>query len=173
MRLQGYNYSQPGAYFVTICTHGRECALAEIVNDKAVLSEEGQVALDCWKGLSKHYQQIELDEFVIMPNHVHGIIVIRDSDNAGGSRPRRAGLKPAPTRRHSLSEMIRGFKTFSARRINQLKNQKGRPVWQRNYYEHVIRDEKTLVAVREYIMNNPGKWSEDQENPSNRSKDVR
>lgn len=167
LRLQSYDYSNPGAYFVTICTHGRECLLGDVVDEKMQLNAAGNIVLDCWKDLANHYERIEQDAFIVMPNHVHGIIVIRDSENTGGPKLQRAGYKPAPTHGHTLSEVVRGFKTFSARRLNQLRNRVGQPVWQRNYYEHVIRNEQTLTAVREYILNNPAKWAEDRENPNN------
>ena len=101
-----------------------------------------------------------LDQFVIMPNHVHGIVVI--GNDRAGLEPG-AGLEPAPT----VSEIIRQFKTFSAKRINQLRNNPGCPVWQRNYFERVIRNENELARAREYIVNNPMKWALDKENPAN------
>jgi REP element-mobilizing transposase RayT len=125
---------------------------------------------ECWKDLPDHYGQVLLDEFVAMPNHVHGIIIL--NDNTVG-----AGFKPAPTidnhdiqhrnsfKHHGLPEIIRAFKTFSARRINQARNTPGIPVWQRNYYEHVIRNEEDLNKVREYISTNPAGWDKDEENP--------
>ena len=167
MRLQGYNYSQPGAYFVTLCTKNRLCLFGDVVNGQVLLSEEGRIAYDCWTDLPTHYTHIALDEFVVMPNHVHGIILIADAEKAISPNETRAGYKPAPTSRYSLSEVMRGFKTFSGRRINRLRNSTGQAVWQRNFYDHVIRDEKTLAAVREYIVNNPAKWSEDYYNPRN------
>lgn len=173
MRLKGYDYSQPGAYFVTICTHGRECVLGDVVDGKMQLNEAGDIVLDCWNDLANHYESIELDEFVVMPNHVHGIIVIVDTGKVQGFSPQRAGYKPAPTIMITLPEVVRGFKTFSARRINQTSNRTGQKVWQRNYYERVIRDEKTLGAVREYIVNNPAKWEEDRDNPRNYSAHLR
>ena len=167
MRLNGYDYSQPGAYFLTICTHSRECVLGDVVNGKMHLYEAGDIVLDCWNDLANHYAAIELDEFVVMPNHVHGIIVIVDTGKLQGSSPQGAGYKPATTSVGTLPEVVRGFKTFSARRINQTRNRTGQPVWQRNYYERVIRDERTLAAVREYIVNNPAKWADDRDNPRN------
>ena len=172
MRLRGYDYSLPGSYFVTICTHGRECLLGDVVDDKMRLNEAGNIVANCWKDLPDHYPHTELDEFVVMPNHIHGIIVIVDNGKVQGFNPQRAGYKPAPTSEHTLSEVVRGFKTFSARRINQLLDRTGSPVWQRNYYEHVIRDENTLAAVREYIVNNPAKWAKDTDNPRNYSKHL-
>jgi putative transposase len=103
--------------------------------------------------LPNHNRNIRLDSFIIMPNHIHGIVVIED----------RAGLEPAPT----LSEIVRQFKTFSSRRINKQRDNPGCPVWQRNYHERVIRDEKELSAIRAYIENNPRKWDSDKNNPRN------
>jgi len=114
--------------------------------------------------LPHHYPHVALDAFVIMPNHIHGIIVLADPTVVG------AGFKPAPTmvnKRHRLTEIIRAFKTFSSRRINESHGTPGRPVWQRSYYEHVIRNENDLDEVRKYIVNNPLKWDLDKENPEN------
>jgi putative transposase len=103
---------------------------------------------------------VELDKFVIMPNHIHGIIILQDAVGEG--------LKPSPTpKRHGLTEIVRGFKTFSAKSINQHRNTPGIHVWQRNYHEHVIRDEADLCKIREYINNNPLQWDMDRENPEN------
>ena len=103
-----------------------------------------------------------------MPNHIHGIVVISDHDAAAGLVG--AGLRPAPTepvgRRHGLPEIIRAFKGFSARRVNALRGTPGAPVWQRNYYEHIIRDEIDLDRIRQYILDNPLRWEEDRENPA-------
>jgi REP element-mobilizing transposase RayT len=111
--------------------------------------------------LPNHYSHIDLDEYVVMPNHFHGIVWIRGDG--------RAGLKPAPTadrpRAHPLSEIVRAFKTFSARRINQMRSTPGMPVWQRDYYERVVRNERELNAIREYIQTNPLRWHLDKENP--------
>jgi putative transposase len=167
IRLADYDYSREGAYFVTICVHDRECLFGEIVGGEMRLNGLGKIALRTWEDLPNHYGQIELDEFVVMPNHVHGIIVIV------GAGLVRAGFKPAPTqsaptgKTHGLPEIVRGFKTFSSRRINELRNNPGSPVWQRNYYERVIRNDGELSRAREYIVNNPLKWEEDKENPVN------
>jgi REP element-mobilizing transposase RayT len=149
------------------------------------LSAYGQIVERCWRDLPNHYPHIDLDEYVVMPNHFHGIVWIR-GDRRAGSKPAptadgrahplskirgdgRAGLKPAPTadgRPHPLSEIVRAFKTFSARRINQMRSTPGVPVWQRNYYERVVRNERELNASREYIHTNPIRWHLDKENPS-------
>ena len=168
IRLSGYDYAMAGGYFVTICTYNRECLLGEILGSEMSLTRAGEIVLECWNDLPNHYPYVEADEFVVMPNHVHGIIFLTDqlgadlkSENVG------AGFKPAPTRRHPLPEIVRAFKTFSSRRINELRGSPGVPVWQRNYYERVIRDERELEAIRQYIVDNPAKWAEDSDNPEN------
>jgi len=144
MRLPGYDYAQPGAYFVTTCTQDRASLFGTIADGMMRLNAHGRIVRDTWLHLPDHYP-LELDAFVAMPNHVHGIIVI---PSVG------AGFKPAPT----LSEIVRAFKTFSARRI-------GHPVWQRNFHEHIIRSEASLERIRQYIVDNPASWAFDRENP--------
>jgi REP element-mobilizing transposase RayT len=181
IRLKGYDYSQPGAYFVTICTQDRECLFGEVVDGAIRLNKAGEIVWQTWHDLPDHIVNIVLDTFVVMPNHVHGIIIITDgqtpatdSDSASvdgvgadgvGADGVGAGSEPAPTRRYGLPEIIRQFKTFSARRINEIRNMQGVAVWQRNYYEHIIRDEQSLNRIREYILSNPSRWTMDRENP--------
>mgnify|MGYP000913469741 FL=1 len=153
IRLKGYDYSQSGACFVTICTQNRVCLFGDIVDGEMRLNDAGKIVHGVWNDLPNHYPGMELDAFVVMPNHVHGIIVIVG-----------AGLKLAPTKR-GLPEIIRGFKTFSSRRINELRGTPGIPVWQRNYYEHIVRNDESLYRIREYIINNPMQWEQDRENP--------
>lgn len=155
-RLQSYNYSTEGYYFVTVCVESRLCCLGEIVKEEMVLNEFGKIVNSCWQDLSNHYKNCSLDQFIIMPNHIHGIIVVA---------PVGEGLKPSPTRVHGLSEIVRGFKTFSSRKINQL-NQIHFS-WQRSFYDHVIRKDESLNNIRQYILSNPYKWAVDKENPSN------
>ncbi len=154
-RLPGYDYSQDGYYFVTICTEDKREWFGNIKNDAMELNEYGQIALECWHDLPNHYKNIKLDESIIMPNHVHGIVIIES--NVGD------GLKPSPTR-YGLSEVIRGFKTFSSRRINEKMKYGKKFHWQRSFYDHVIRGEKELMEIQEYIVNNPKKWDMDTEN---------
>ena len=163
IRLPGYDYAQPGAYFVTLCTHDREALFGEVMADAMRLNPYGEIVSMVWQDLPRHYPRVELDAFVIMPNHVHGIIVLNDDDGVG------AGLRPAPTltKRHPLSEIVRAFKSFSARRINALRATPGVPVWQRNYYEHIIRNELEWDAIRKYIDLNPDRWALDHDHPAN------
>ncbi len=171
IRLKDYDYSNAGAYFVTICTQNRECLFGEIRNGVMELNQYGCIVKNCWNDLINHYFFAELDTHTIMPNHMHGIINITDTVGVVG-----AGFKPAPTeptapaltgKRHGLSEIVRALKTFSSRRINKLRNRPGVPVWQRNYYERIIRNEKGMNKIKEYIINNPLQWDLDKENPEN------
>ena len=165
IRLRGYDYAQSGAYFVTICTQARVRMFGDVVDGLMDLDDAGRIVVQCWNGLPNHYSHVGLDAFVVMPNHVHGIIVISEAMNQDVG----AGFKPAPaqseiTRRHGLPEIVRGFKTFSARHVNDAFGTLGLRLWQRGYYEHVIRNENELDSVREYIMGNPSNWREDPEN---------
>ena len=170
IRLKGYDYSQAGLYFVTICTQNREHLFGEIQNGKMVLNEYGKIVQSVWNGLPQHYGNICLHEFIIMPNHVHGIIRIC---NVGvGFKPTPTddqtaivgtGLKPVPTH-HGLSEFIRAFKTFSAKRINEIRNTRGKKLWQSNYFEHIIKTDHAYEYIAHYITNNPSIWENDKYN---------
>ncbi len=169
IRLRGYEYSHAGAYFVTLCTWQRECLFGEIVDGEMVLSNIGSIAAAVWTDLSSHYRQVELDAFVIMPNHVHGLIVFCD-EQAEETISQQGRVENPPLQdeiRHGLPEIVRGFKTFSSRRINAIRHNRGCPVWQRNYYDRVIRNENEMSRARAYIVDNPSKWAYDRENPIN------
>lgn len=154
IRLRGYNYSQKGIYFVTLCTQNREHLFGQIVNGEMKMNDAGRMVEFTWHDLPNHNNHIVLDEFVVMPDHVHGIILITDI----GAGSVRAGSEPAPTAHHPLSEIVRQFKTFSAKRVNQIRGITGLPVWQRDYYEHIICSDTELDHVRQYIVNNTAKW---------------
>ena len=177
-RLPTFEYSSPGAYFVTVCTLNKEPILGEMQGDSLVPSPAGVIVADAWHDLPQHYAHLVLDAFVVMPNHVHSVVFLVQSSSTDSVG---AGLRPAPThsagpgvseraspRRHGLSEIIRAFKSFSARRINALRGSPGIPVWQRGFYDHVIRNDDDLARIREYIVTNPLRWSLDEENPSAR-----
>ncbi|OWY67534.1 transposase [cyanobacterium TDX16] len=162
IRLQNYNYSTAGAYFITICTHQRECLFGEISEGVMQLSQLGQVAQSHWMNLPKYHSNLYLKTFVVMPNHLHGILILH-SDRSG-----RAGFDQTSTAKSpDLPEIIRGFKTFSARQINKIRRVSKIPVWQRNYYEHIIRNEESLERIRQYIENNPLSWFMDRLHPAN------
>jgi putative transposase len=157
IRLKGFDYAQAGAYFVTICTQDRVCLFGDVVDGAMILGTPGQIVLKAWCELPRHYPHVRLDAFVVMPNHVHVIIMLYDSVEAG--------LKPAATTRHALPEVVRALKTFSSRRINAWRETPGISFWQRNYYEHVIRNDNDLDRIRGYIATNPPRWALDRDNP--------
>ena len=169
IRLKGYDYAQYGAYFVTICTRDRRCIFGDVTDGKMYLSSHGRVVETEWLRTGEIRRNVELDDFVVMPNHMHGIVWL--SPNVGARRavplrqPSRALEKfgrPVPG---SLPTIIRAFKSAVTKAINAKRDTLGHPVWQRNYYEHVIRDEDDLNRIRQYIDNNPARWAMDRENP--------
>jgi REP element-mobilizing transposase RayT len=162
LRLADYDYSEVGAYFVTMCAKDREHLFGEISNGVMCLNMFGETVQECWNSLPKHYSLMELDAFVVMPNHVHGIIVIVDPV---GSIHESTLPKTIVERRAMLLPKIVGrFKMNSAKRINERRGTPGVPVWQRNYFEHIIRNDKSLHRIREYIAANPQRWQYDNEN---------
>jgi len=163
VRLKEYDYSQAGAYFVTVCTHRRECLFGEVAEGKMHLSEVGMVLQAVWDKLPHRYSNTGIDVDMIMPNHFHGIITI--DVGAIHESPLRMPTLTSSRRKMLLSKMLGYFKMNSAKQINQLRATPGQPVWQRNYYEHVIRNEIDLEETREYIQNNPLKWLEDENHP--------
>ena len=182
IRLKDYDYSQNGAYFVTICTWQRECLFGEIVNGEMVLNDMGLIVVDEWEKTAIVRKNVILDEFVLMPNHFHGVIFFSEDVGAtpvdrpgaigehdGYCTEKRATQRVAPTGpvSGSIGAVMAQFKSIVTKRINVLRNNLGCPVWQRNYYERVIRNEDELFRAREYIVNNPMKWELDKENPVN------
>jgi putative transposase len=166
IRLRGYDYSQAGAYFVTIVAWQREMLFGEIVNREppnggdVILNDFGKIVSEKWIWLETQYEYVELGAWVVMPNHFHGILIIHDNDR-GGSRP-----APTPTKRKPLGELIGAFKTISTKHINLLRDTEGQIVWQRNYYERIIRNESEMDRIARYIESNPTRWANDDENPN-------
>lgn len=180
LRLKSYDYAQAGAYFITICTQGRECLFGEIVDEKMQLSDAGQMVKRLWDEIPALHPGVETDAFVIMPNHIHGIIVLpgptpdafgrdqattngattRVAPTGGGAAPTRVGDVVGAFKSRVTLEYIRGVKIFGWRAFS------GR-VWQRNYHDRVVRNETSLAQLREYIGNNPLQWALDRENPAN------
>lgn len=186
IRLKNYNYSQSGAYFITICTNKRECLFGKIINGEMILNEYGKIVKNCWLEIPQHFPNVELDEFIIMPNHIHGIIVITENENqnivendivvntifvgAIHELPLRCTnddeigweKNNIKQRRKMLIPKIVGrFKMNVAKHINQIRQTPGVPVWQRNYYEHIIRNKIELYRIIKYIIHNPLNWESD------------
>ena len=175
--MKGYDYSQAGAYFVTIVAWQREMLFGEIVDGKMALNEMGKIVSEKWQWLEAQYEYVELGISVAMPNHFHGILVIHDLGRGGSrsapmddGRPTNLGdsrIAPTAIKRKPLGGLIGAFKTVSTKQINLLRNTDGQPVWQRNYYEHIIRDEREMDRIYRYIEANPARWAEDDENTKN------
>ena len=159
IRLKGYDYTKSGAYFVTLCTHQRLCIFGSINDGKMVLNEWGMIVHEEWEQTAVLRSYIELDAFVVMPNHVHGILIIHNhAPTSPDQGHEREFSKPIA---HSLPTIVGAWKAAATRRINRLPDPPDHPIWQRNYYEHIIRHEKGLNAIRGYIANNPARWVED------------
>jgi REP element-mobilizing transposase RayT len=173
IRLPAYDYAQPGAYFLTAVTHRRQCLFGEILDGRMLASPCGEAVGQEWLRSTRIRREVQLDAFVVMPNHIHGIVII-DEPLVGAHG--RAPLRPAPLRRaalhrspRSIGSFVAGFKSAVTKRINEMRGAPGLPVWQRNYYEHVIRDGEELNRIRQYIIDNPAIWEDDVENPDVRT----
>lgn len=162
MRLKGHDYAQAGAYFITICTRGRHCLFGQVVNSEMYLNEYERIVEREWLRNATIRPSVILDEFVIMPNHFHGIVVLTDARATHRVAPTERPNGPTPS---SIGAIIGQFKSIVTKGINVVRGTRGVLVWQRNYYEHVIRSEWDINRAREYIVNNPAHWAEDEYNP--------
>jgi REP element-mobilizing transposase RayT len=186
LRLRNHDYAQPGAYYVTLCTQRRVCLFGRVVDGQMHTNDLADIITACWFDLPDHYGHVLLDAFVVMPNHIHAVIVLRDYDDGVLDNTMDttvgAGLRPAPTaindadsadddgpslnnsvpQRHALPEIVRALKTFSSTRINQCRRRPCARLWQRGYYDHVVRSERDLERIRLYIQNNPARWTLDK-----------
>lgn len=207
IRLKGYNYAGLGAYYITLCAWNRENLFGEIISGKMILNELGRVVYEEWANTTKIRSNILLDVFVVMPNHMHGIIIItenrgklvindRQGELSGDNHKEDTGCKgvlqyaptqivptkitsgsngsssqmkvtPLQSTSQTVGAVVRGFKGAAAKRINQLRGTPGSPVWQRNYYEHIIRNQDAFDRICQYIINNPANWIKDIEHPPN------
>lgn len=162
IRLTDYNYSREGLYFVTICCQDKICLFGKIEDGETLLNEAGEMAKQCWLDIPNHYPHVILHEFVIMPNHIHGILEIVDHVGAKNLSPE--FKSPAKT----IGSVIRGFKIGVTKWYNQNKRAnnysplQSKNIWQRNYYEHIICNEKSFLNISDYIMNNPHNWINDE-----------
>jgi putative transposase len=207
IRLRGYDYSQPGAYFVTVCTYRKQMLFGEIINERMDLNGFAKIVEACWLSLPDHFDYVILDEFLIMPNHFHAILFIstttarvngvmgakhaspegdlRVAPTKSVARIARGSVTPvtglygegdpwvAPTgpRPRSLAAVIGSFKSAVTRQVHAAGHCLGSSLWQRTYYEHVVRDEASSNRIREYISPNPVRWELDRENPDKKKLD--
>ncbi|MCB8929381.1 MAG: transposase [Ardenticatenaceae bacterium] len=175
IRLRGYDYRNAGAYFVTICTHQRECTFGQVRDGVMHLSDWGQIVVKIWQAMPDHFPYIILDVFQCMPNHIHFIvwIISDDAPNTLPTDPHNVGQRHAfalhdqppgrGTKPKSLGAIVGAFKSAVTREINDLRGEKFPPVWQGRFYDRIIRNERELAAIRRYIHNNPANWTADQD----------
>lgn len=166
IRLKGYDYSRPGAYFVTIAAKNRDNHFGKIVDGRMDLSQIGRIIYKLWIELPAHFNDVQLDEYVIMPNHLHGIIIIDEHRKGGVATPKSQGRETLPLqKKRHLGHVIGFFKYQSAKYVSAVRKSAGLTIWQRNYYERIIRSAEELNRIREYIKNNHLHWIFDKENP--------
>ena len=161
IRLRNYDYHQAGAYFVTISVQGGEHLFGGIVDGEVQLNEAGRIAEGCWCEIPLHSPHVELDEFIVMPDHMHGILfIVHAADNATENQP--ASQEFGKLVSGSLPAIVRSFKSAVSMRIHKLAHAPDGPIWQRGYYEHVIRSEASLRTIQKYIAENPLRREEDR-----------
>ncbi len=189
IRLPDWDYSWGWWYYVTMCTQGRECIFGIVISDEMRLNDVGEIVRDEWMKTPTIRPEVELDEYVIMPNHMHGIIIINDSSQSHAGAIHESPRREVPQsewwqdrihespprmrkiderRQMTLSKIIGRFKMNSAKQINLIRKTPGTPVWQRGFYEHIIRNDADLTRIRTYMANNPLQWAIDEENPTNK-----
>lgn len=181
IRLKNYDYTQEGRYFVTVCADNRKCLFGRIRDAEMILNESGKMAEKYWNQIPRHFPHAELDEYIVMPNHIHAIIKITVNVGANNHSPltniisknRAKNISPLqmhqmPLKRHggtskTIGSIIRGFKIGVTKWFR--KNTETKKVWQRNYYERIIRNESELNRIRQYVIDNPAKWENDRYYP--------
>jgi putative transposase len=182
IRFKGYDYAQAGAYFVTVCAQNREGFFGAIVGGEMRMNDAGNMIARWWEELPRKFPSVESDEFIVMPNHFHGILTITDPSvgadlrvcpDPQGAHPEQGAHPSASLRCLALGEIVQWFKTMTTNEyIRGVKQNGWTPfpgkLWQRNYYEHIIRNDADLDRIREYIFNNPANWANDEENPHRR-----
>jgi REP element-mobilizing transposase RayT len=167
-RLRDYDYTTSGAYFLTVVTQGRAPILGQVIDGEMHVNALGDIVQREWRRSQDLRPEIELAEFVVMPNHLHGVVLLRDDVPSAllTSTPSQTGLGRPP---RSISSFVAGFKATTTRLINDTRSSSGTKVWQRNYHDRVIRNEREYDAIRKYIVDNPLNWAEDPENPNDRT----
>jgi putative transposase len=163
-RLRDWDYSSPGYYFITICAKDRNNYFGRVVDGIVELSGIGSVAQECWQNIPVHFPHVKLDEFIVMPNHVHGIIIINAKHNVETQNFASLQNNKFGPQSKNLGSIIRGFK-IGVRKWTTMNNIDFQ--WQSGFYEHVIRNDAELNRIRQYIIENPAKWEFDSENQNN------
>jgi len=172
IRLDDYDYSQPGGYFITICTQFHKCLFGEIIDGKMVLNDAGQIARDEWLKSAEIRDEIKLNEYVIMPNHIHGIVTITDKLTETGERHSPLRVAGGAVSQ-SIGSLVAGYKSSVTAKMNKIRRRgewrspENNRIWQRNYWDHIIRNENEYSRIAQYIIDNPEKWDNDRLNGGN------
>ena len=174
LRLKGYDYSQVGGYFVTICAAGRRCIFGEVVEGRIRLSEIGRIVELCWRNISTHFPNTKVDTFQIMPNHVHGIVKIKEHSCRGVqlNAPTGNHFSGISPRKNTLGVIIRTFKGAVTSEVRKTRKAHVESIWQRSFYDHIIRDDVDHFFVERYIELNPIMWELDADNPKIREVSI-
>ena len=160
LRLENYDYRSPGAYFVTICTQGHQSALGKVVDLNVELTWRGKIVHELWEEIPQHFSNVKLDEFVVMPNHMHGILwIVEQNTSIPCPRENPNSVNPQAG---SLGVIVRSFKSAVTRKVNQISHTQGARFWQRSFHDHILRDENDLDQHRKYILENPIRWKLDE-----------
>lgn len=170
IRLRGYDYTTPGAYFITICTYQRQHLFGAVVDGTMQVNSYGKIVAEEWLRSAQIRQEIALDGWIVMPNHFHSIVIIQSVTPSSESKLNLSQVEEKQRKPKSLATLVAGFKMAVTTRINCERQSPGTPVWQRNYYECIIRDQSALERIRQYILSNPLHWKTDQLHPNNPSK---
>ena len=168
LRLAEFDYSQPGAYFVTIVTQDRKRLFGDVLDGEMVLNDIGRMVTDFWLAIPNHFSNVELGEFMVMPNHIHGIISITNEKTMMTSNVGASHASPLPgisngPKPGSIGAIVGSFKSATSKRIHEITHGRDHHLWQRNYYEHVIRNERDHQAIYDYIVANPENWEKDDD----------
>jgi REP element-mobilizing transposase RayT len=169
IRLKGFDYRSTGAYFVTICTFKRLCLFGEVADDAVMLTAVGRIVESGWRAIPAFFPQVNLGLFIVMPNHLHGIIDLEDvrakHPHAADASPLHRS-RPKGTGRGSVSAVMQSFKATAARRVRSIPGMDDLRLWQRGFHDHVVRNAEDLDRIRRYIEENPLRWALDEENPA-------
>jgi putative transposase len=163
-RLQGYDYTETGAYFITICTHNREMLFGEVVDGGMRLNPIGKITDECWAQIPTHFPNIKIDCYVVMPNHVHGIVIIETQEPVGTthvSSTMSDSMRPNGPKAGSLGAIIGSYKGAVSRQINQVLNLETSRIWQERFHDHIIRNSDALHQIQTYVQTNPARWKDD------------
>jgi REP element-mobilizing transposase RayT len=155
-------------HFVTLCAHRQACVFGQIQGGEMRLSPVGQVVRECWERIPDHFPQVHLDASVVMPNHIHGLLLICDEREREAQHGREHVAEPIMG---SLGTIVRSFKSAVTKRVNELRDTPGGKLWQVNYFEHIVRNDRALERIRSYIESNPASWELDRENHERRGVD--